>query len=207
MGKRGLPFVVRPMEERDIPAVMAIERVSFPAPWPESAYHYELRYGTGSRFFVLQPAGEDRANERGRRLRSVMRRRGISPVLGYAGLRFRSDRAHLSTLAIHPDWRGRGLGSFLLLTVLEEAVQEGAQQITLEVRPSNRVAQRLYAKIGFTHTGVRPGYYRDGEDAWLMALTLDEETVSRLRTLRRAVEARVRTIGRLSHQGASDGKW
>ena len=191
MGERSLPFVIRSMEERDIPAVMAIERVSFPSPWPESAYRYELRYATNSRFFVLQPfvGGEDRG--RGNWLRSVVRRREPVPILGYAGLRFRADVAHLSTIAIHPEWRGRGLGIFLLLSILEEAVRKGARQVTLEVRPSNRVAQRLYAKIGFIYTGVRPGYYRDGEDAWLMALTLDEGTLVHLRALRRAAEARI----------------
>lgn len=206
MGKRcGVPFVVRPMEERDIPAVMAIERVSFSAPWPESAYRYELRYGADSRFFVLQPAGDTEGGQ-GSRLWSVVRRRGASPIVGYAGLRFRPGRAHLSTLAVHPDWRGQGLGAFLLLTILEEAVRAGVRRVTLEVRPSNRVAQQLYTKIGFVYIGVRPGYYRDGEDAWLMALMLDGETVARLRTMRRAAEAQVEKVKGLSHQGVDDDK-
>ncbi|HHS97335.1 MAG TPA: ribosomal-protein-alanine N-acetyltransferase [Chloroflexi bacterium] len=198
-----LPFVVRPMEEGDIPEVMEIERVSFPAPWPESAYRYELRYGSDSRFFVLQPVAEE---GRSRRLWSMVRRRSNAPVLGYAGLRFRQGKAHLSTIAVHPAWRGKGLGAFLLLTVLEEAIREGVEQVTLEVRPSNRVAQRLYIRVGFVYTGLCPGYYRDGEDAWLMALTLNGEAVARLRALRQAAEAHVRRIGRFSQQGVDDGK-
>jgi len=190
-----LPFVIRPMEERDIPAVMAIERVSFPSPWPESAYYYELRHGRDSRFYVLQRAPAEEAATWGDRLRGALRLRELPAVLGYAGLRFRAGTAHLSTIAIHPDWRGWGLGEFLLLTVLERAIQHGAQRVTLEVRPSNRVAQRLYAKVGFVYTGARPAYYRDGEDAWLMMLgPLDDAGRARLQALRRAACRRLARI-------------
>ena len=184
MGERGLPFIVRPMEERDIPAVMAIERVSFPAPWPESAYHYELRHGRGSRFYVLQAAGLALAHGS---------EGAVPPVLGYAGLRFRGNEAHLSTLAIHPEWRGLGLGKFLLLTVLRDALRRGVRRITLEVRPSNRVAQHLYRALGFIFTGVRPAYYRDGEDAWLMALgPLGRADVARLQVMWQEASTHVR---------------
>jgi len=183
-GAAALPFVIRPMQVRDIPAVMAIERRSFPSPWPESAYRYELRYGRNSCFYVLQP-------------RVGARRDGLSggplpAVLGYVGLRLRGREAHIITIAIHPDWRGRGLGEFLLLQALEEALRRGARKVTLEVRPSNRVARRLYAKVGFTLVGIRRAYYRDGEDGWLMALgPLDRACLARLRGLERAVEDRL----------------
>lgn len=183
----GLPFVVRPMREQDIPAVMAIERVSFPSPWPESAYYYELRYGSGSIFYVLEAVGE---GGQGRLSGSPQPR--LTDLLGYAGMRFRGGTAHLSTIAIHPEWRGRGLGKFLLLTMLEEALRHGARRVTLEVRPSNQVAQRLYIDVGFVFTGVRPAYYRDGEDAWLMSLgPLEEKDIVRLRAMRRQVRMRI----------------
>lgn len=187
------PFTVEPMRESDIPAVMAIEERSFPSPWPESAFRHELRWGVDSHFCVLQARPEAQARSMRRNpMQRIWQPLGHSPVLGYAGWRFRAGEAHIITLAVHPDWRGRGLGKFLLLTVLEQAVRDGARRVTLEVRTSNRVAQHLYMEVGFVRTGVRPGYYRDGEDAWVMTLgPLDEAGLARLRQLRQAVEVRL----------------
>lgn len=188
-----LPFVLRPMREGDIRAVMEIERRSFPSPWPESAYRYELRHGSDSLFYVLElgPGGLSASPWRGW-LRDVLQRREEPSLLGYVGLRFRDDDAHISTIAIHPDWRGRGLGEFLLLLALEKAIQRGARRATLEVRPSNLVARRLYTKVGFVQTGLRRAYYQDGEDACLMALQpLDDARVAHLQDLKGAIEARL----------------
>jgi ribosomal-protein-alanine N-acetyltransferase len=188
-----LPFLLRRMERRDIPEVMKIERRSFPTPWPESAYHYEIRYRSTSHFYVLQPREatvpglRERLMQLGRKSES-----DTPPILGYFGLRLLSDRAHLANIAVHPGWRRRGLGEFLLLAALEEGFEHEKWQVTLEVRPSNRVAIRLYARIGFHRTGVRRGYYQDGEDGIIM--TLGPVTVGELKKLRarqRAVQAKL----------------
>lgn len=178
-----LPFVLRRMERRDIPEVMKIERKSFPTPWPESAYHYEIRYRSNSYFYVLQPR-EVTSPGWWERLMHLGKpsEPGKPPILGYFGLRVLSDRAHLANIAVHPEWRRQGLGEFLLLTALEEAFQHERWQVTLEVRPSNRVAIRLYARAGFHRTGVRRGYYQNGEDGVMM--TLGPVTVDELRRLR-----------------------
>ena len=95
VGGASLPITLRPMREGDIPAVMAIERRSFPSPWPESAYRYELVYGLDSSFFVLQIAKEESPAATWRdRLRGVLERQGEPPLLGYVGLRFRGNGAH-----------------------------------------------------------------------------------------------------------------
>jgi len=100
--------------------------------------------------------------------------------------------AHISTIAVHPEWRGKGLGELLLLTALEEALGLQVNLVTLEVRTSNRVAQRLYYKYGFQSTGTHRGYYRDGEDAWLMALRVDKNGYQmQLAELRRRLEKRL----------------
>jgi len=188
-----LPVIVRPMRMSDIPAVMTIERCSFPSPWPESAYRHELRYGANSRFYVLQPRWEMSTATWRDRLRGVLQRQEEPPVLGYLGLRFRGDDAHISTIAIHPDWRRKGLGEYLLLVALGKVLHHGVQRVTLEVRPSNQAARQLYAKVGFVQTGMRRAYYRDGEDARVMMLgPLDGAVLARLRGLRQAVEARLR---------------
>lgn len=185
------PFVFRPMREEDIAGVMEIERHSFPIPWPESAYRHEIRYGVDSLFYVLEPYQErpqatwwDRLLGRGGRARP--------PVIGYVGIRLLPGEAHITTIAVHPQWRGRGLGKYILLMAIERAARHPVRWITLEVRASNHVAQRLYTEIGFRFTGVQRGYYRDGEDAWLMRLgPLNREEMERLEEIRRETEARI----------------
>ena len=79
-------------------------------------------------------------------------------------------QGHISTLAVHPEWRGQGVGEVLVLTALFEAAEQGARFVELEYRISNRPAQRLYRKLGFQIVGRRPGYYQDtDEDAVLAA--------------------------------------
>ena len=79
------------------------------------------------------------------------------------------DECHISTIAAHPDWRGRGLGELLLLNMLFMANEQAAQMVTLEVRQSNLTAQALYHKYQFAIVGERRRYYKDtGEDALIM---------------------------------------
>ena len=113
-------------------------------------------------------------------------------MLGYVGFRFRGDQAHISTIAVHPDWRGRGLGELLLLTALEKALTQRASSVTLEMRVSNDVARRLYHKYGFQLQGTLTRYYRDGEDAQLMAVEVGNGVYqARLARLRRVLERRL----------------
>lgn len=188
------------MEPGDVPAVIAIERMSFPTPWHASSFLYELKHNTRSFFYTLlkpalQPSPDELADgDQGwlRRLRGVLRPPEENQVIGYVGLRSQSAEAHISTIAIHPEWRDRGLGELLLLIAMEKAVELDAGAVSLEVRPSNQVAQHLYRKYGFRFTGVHRGYYRDGEDAWLMRVRLKRDTyLGRLAELRCALEARL----------------
>ncbi len=80
-----------------------------------------------------------------------------------------TDEAHITTIAVDPIYRGRGIGELLLLGLIDRAKQIGARWLTLEVRMSNRVAQRLYQKYTFKEMGIRRRYYSDnGEDAQVM---------------------------------------
>jgi ribosomal-protein-alanine N-acetyltransferase len=145
---------------------------------------------------LLKPdTGEAMPVERGWRrwLRDLLGRAEGSRVIGYVGLRFHSAEAHVSTIAVHPDWRGKGLGELLLLTAIEQARALGSSVLSLEVRASNRVAQALYRKYGFHFGSVHRGYYQDGEDAWLMEVDVRRETYgARLNVLRQALETRLR---------------
>lgn len=147
----GSEIVIAPMEPDDIPQVMAIEWCSFPTPWGVDSYHYELTENRAAHFLVaLAPGGERR-------------------VRGYTGYWLIVDEAHIGTLAVHPDWRRRGVGEKLLTELLRQAQALGAQMATLEVRAGNTGAQGLYRKHGFEEVGRRKRYYHDnGEDALLL---------------------------------------
>ena len=192
-----LPYTIRPMDPDDVPTVVAIERLSFPTPWPRSSFLYELSHSTRSHYHVLlkPEMGETPPSGAGWRrwLRGVVGLPGESRVIGYVGFRLRSAEAHISTIAVHPDWRGRGLGELLLLAAMEQALELGIGLVSLEVRASNRVAQNMYRKYGFRFVSVRRGYYQDGEDAWLMEIEVQQDACrTRLAGLRRMLEAGLR---------------
>jgi [ribosomal protein S18]-alanine N-acetyltransferase len=86
------------------------------------------------------------------------------------------DEAHIATIAVHPDFRQRGIGSALLRASMDAAYAEGARIYHLEVRAGNFAAQKMYADFGYEVVGRRPRYYQDnGEDALLLTLELTEE--------------------------------
>ena len=195
-------FVIEPMRVEQIPAVSAIERLSFPQPWPQSAYRREIQENRMARYIVARqlsvasevypvddaPHSEDRGGFLGRITRLVRnapeppRGTSLAPelrnIVGYAGMWVMTDEAHVTTIASHPNVRGRGVGELLLLALIDEALELGARWMTLEVRASNSVAQNLYRKYTFKEMGVRKRYYSDnGEDALVMWTdALDSDT-------------------------------
>jgi ribosomal-protein-alanine N-acetyltransferase len=94
---------------------------------------------------------------------------GDFEMAGYAGLWLMVDEGHVTTIGVHPDHRGHGIGELLFLGLTDIAREMGAHRITLEVRVSNLPAQALYRKYGLEITGVRRRYYSDNnEDAYIM---------------------------------------
>jgi ribosomal-protein-alanine N-acetyltransferase len=144
------PLRVRgqPTTLADLPAVHAIERASFFVPWPDDAYRTELLTNRLASYVVAR-AGDE--------------------TVGFGGLWVMVDEAHITTFAVDPRWRRRGVGEWMLLALLDRAVERHAREATLEVRLSNMPARRLYEKYGFRPVGIRPRYYSDnGEDALIM---------------------------------------
>lgn len=178
MNNTTFPFVVRPMQPIHLPEVMAIEHTAFALPWPESAYRHEITRNELAHYYVLCFEGEVsyrpdlEASGWWQRLTRTLRSPAAMSgevVLGYGGFWMMVDEAHISTLAVRQDVRGRGMGELLLSALLEEARRLGATAATLEVRVSNIVAQSLYRKYGFEEVGRRKAYYQDnGEDALIM---------------------------------------
>jgi ribosomal-protein-alanine N-acetyltransferase len=166
-----IPYVVEPMRLRDISEVMEIEHVSFPSPWSARAYRYELLENDLSHYFVVHQRQTERPGfsllDRVRRSLGVGMR---PPILGHSGFWLMVGEAHISTIAVQPNWRRRGLGELLLVAMLDRATELEASIATLEVRVSNVTAQNLYHKYGFRQVGLRRRYYRDSnEDALIMS--------------------------------------
>lgn len=153
------PYFLRPMIEDDIPAVLAIDRDSFPTAATEQLYRHEVAGNPLAYYQVLvENTSADEA------------------IIGYAGFWLIAGEVHISTIAVRPDRRGRGRGEWLLLNLLLLSCEMAALLVTLEVRRGNRVARNLYAKYRFEEVGVRRGYYRDtGEDALLLTVDFSEQ--------------------------------
>lgn len=141
---------VRAMTPDDVPTVIHIERASFPTSWRPEAFHRELANATACYVVAHAPAAE---------------------VIGFGGMWLVTDEGHITTLAVHPDWRRQGVGRQLLAALLLEAVRRGARRMTLEVRAGNEAARALYEQFGFRAVAVLARYYRDtAEDALVMVL-------------------------------------
>jgi [ribosomal protein S18]-alanine N-acetyltransferase len=103
-------------------------------------------------------------------------------VIGYAGMMFTGREAHVTNIAVDPEYHGRKVGSRLLLALITEAIAKGANTLSLEVRVSNVGAQRMYNKFGFETSSIRKGYYVETrEDAYVMLVGDARSTEYRLR--------------------------
>jgi ribosomal-protein-alanine N-acetyltransferase len=138
------------MTNADVRTVTRIEALSFSTSWPASAFSSELNDNKLAHYFVGR-AGEPEM------------------TVAYGGIWVILDDAHITTIAVHPDFRGRRYGEQMLVHLLHEAIERGASWMTLEARRSNEVAHSLYRKYGFSTISIRRAYYSDnGEDAVVM---------------------------------------
>jgi ribosomal-protein-alanine N-acetyltransferase len=142
-------YIITSSTETDLDAVMAIERLSFPAPWARQAFAEELAR-PWARLEVLRQVATD-------------------AVVAFCNYWLVADELHILNVAVHPDERRRGHAARLVRHILDEASRNKAHVVSLEVRVSNQAAADLYRKFGFREVGRRPKYYADnGEDALLM---------------------------------------
>jgi ribosomal-protein-alanine N-acetyltransferase len=141
---------IRKMTVEDIPAVVALDQMSFSLPWPERSFRFELTENQASRCWVAEADG-----------------RIVGMVVNWLLV----DEAHVATIAVHPDLRRQGIAKELLAHSLRYMKGEGAITSFLEVRESNIAAREMYRKFGYENTGRRKAYYKDNnEDAILMTL-------------------------------------
>lgn len=140
------------MTLQDLDRIIEIEQLSFTLPWSRSSFYQELTNNPYARYIVLE---YDRQ------------------VIGYCGMWLVMDEAHITNIAVLPQFRGKKLGEALMRQAMALAREEGAKTMTLEVRVSNVVAQSLYRKLGFLNGGIRKRYYSDNqEDALVMWVKL-----------------------------------
>jgi ribosomal-protein-alanine N-acetyltransferase len=151
-------LVISPMRRRDLrDGVMSIEAVSYPRPWSQSVFESEIaQMRSGTRRYLVA-----------RRPVNGSRRRG-GPVVGYAGLWFSGDEAHVTNVAVASSEQRRGVATALLSALADEAIRHGCTAWTLEVRVSSTGAQELYRRFGFSPAGIRTRYYENTEDAIVM---------------------------------------
>lgn len=170
-------YQVRPMTESDILQVAAIEHESFPTTWPQTAYRRELANHL-ARYLVLvdrthAPVEDAEQPERRAFFGIFKRKSSTAPttdyIVGYVGVWLMVDQAHIVAIAVRESYRGLGLGEMLLAEAIDLALDNRQDSVTLEVRKSNLLAQRLYEKYRFLKVGVRKRYYSDNhEDAIIM---------------------------------------
>ncbi|EMT44803.1 MULTISPECIES: ribosomal protein S18-alanine N-acetyltransferase [Anoxybacillus] len=140
------------MTLQDLDRIIEIEQLSFTLPWSRSSFYQELTNNPYARYIVLEYDGQ---------------------VIGYCGMWLVMDEAHITNIAVLPQFRGKKLGEALMRQAMALAREEGAKTMTLEVRVSNVVAQSLYRKLGFLNGGIRKRYYSDNqEDALVMWVKL-----------------------------------
>lgn len=194
-------YRIETMTAVDVPGVSRVEARCFTNPWPPSAYRRELRLPDQNHYVVLRSvqAADDGAapDGNGQRARSRLlplpftrRNNTASRIVGFAGMWTVYDEAHITTIGVDPDLRGHGLGEWLLVHLIDEAIKRRATWLTLEVRVSNEPAQALYRKYGFAVHGTRKRYYSDNnEDAhimWSPSLN-DPEYVARFHELQATI--------------------
>jgi ribosomal-protein-alanine N-acetyltransferase len=139
---------IRPIGVLDLEQILEIEQASYRTPWTASDFFREITYNQLAYYYLME------AGDR---------------VAGFIGMWLVVDEAHITNVAVSPEFRRQGVAEKLLLFVMELAVQHGARCCILEVRVSNVRALNLYLKHGFRYIGLRKAYYRDNnEDAFLM---------------------------------------
>jgi ribosomal-protein-alanine N-acetyltransferase len=144
------------MQIDDLAQVHAIDVQSFSMPWPLSSYRYELLENPASLQWVAEACSPD----------------GACQVVGMIVVWLILDEAHIATIAVQADHRGRGIGRVLLAQALQASIRKGAHMATLEVRAGNQVAQEFYRGFEFEVVNRRPRYYRDNnEDALIMTIS------------------------------------
>ncbi|APC47118.1 ribosomal protein S18-alanine N-acetyltransferase [Virgibacillus halodenitrificans] len=145
-------IVIRKMHIIDVDAVMEVENATFSTPWTTDIFYQELVDNDYAHYFVME---------------------ADKKIIGYVGLWLVIDDAQITNIAIMPGYRGNKLGEKLFGFTIQQILLLGGTRLSLEVRKSNTIAQRMYRKFGLVPGGIRKNYYTDNqEDAIVMWVNL-----------------------------------
>ena len=147
---------VRKMTEEDLLSVIEIEEASYPFPWTHGIFRDCLHIGYSCWVYEVDDV-----------------------IQAYAVMSTGAGEAHILTLVVKDEYRGQGIGKMLMRFLIDLARQYHVETILLEVRPSNKIAVKLYEKLGFNELGLRPDYYpaeNGREDALIMALNVSDDS-------------------------------
>ncbi|GGA76269.1 ribosomal protein S18-alanine N-acetyltransferase [Ornithinibacillus halotolerans] len=145
-------LTIRKMELDDIPQVMFVELASFTSPWTEKVFHQELMDNNYAHYYIMELDKK---------------------IIGYVGMWVVYEDSQITNIAILPGYRGQKLGEKLFRFAIQKAMSLGAMRLSLEVRVTNIVAQKMYRKFGLVPGGIRKNYYTDNqEDAVVMWVNL-----------------------------------
>lgn len=157
-----MAVVLRDAFASDLPRIHEIERLAYATPWSLKSFERELTLpfskivvaGLGASTGGLDGASAD------------------DRIVGFLCRWLVADECHILNIAVHPEYRRRGVGFHLLNSTIAEAVSKQASCVTLEVRRANVAARQLYRKLKFEERRLRRHYYGPGEDAIVMELQL-----------------------------------
>ena len=142
---------IKPLMMEDVEKAAALEEICFSSPWSKQSFADTVTKDCYQYYAVYVD----------------------SEYVGTAGLILGYDEADVSNVAVHPNWRGKGIASILMGHMIQKAQEQGLHSLLLEVREGNTSARRLYEKTGFVIDGVRKNYYQNPvEDAVLMSRKL-----------------------------------
>jgi len=147
----------------DVKKIIEIEELSYKDPWPKEIFMIDFLFNSSSEYYVV---------------------RFQDKVVGFIGLWYEGNKLHIINVAVHPDFREKGIGSSLLEFAINIAKVKKLKSVYLEARKSNINAQKLYKKFGFKEVEELKEYYQDGEDGIRMELAIEEEDLWLLLALR-----------------------
>lgn len=212
-----MPYYIRLMRKEDIAQVTEIDQEAFPTMWPPANYERELQTRLAhyivaheeskkverTRVTIAPEQGSISLLSRVQHLFSYNHSLSLeSPppteeqyIAGFAGFWMMTDEAHITSVAVQKNHRRQGIGEFLLISVIDLALELKARILTLEVRASNLTAQDLYYKYGFRQVGIRQGYYTDDKENALVMAAEDIISTTFQKRLNRLKKAHSRRWG------------
>lgn len=141
-------ILISKMTIKDIEDILVIENLCFTLPWSFDSFYNEIQLNKFAHYHIISFENK---------------------VVGYIGVWQVLDEGHITNVAIHPEYRHKGLACKLIEHTLDFCIRNKIHSVTLEVRKSNIPALNLYKKFGFAEEGIRKGYYADNnEDAIIM---------------------------------------